>query len=532
MSENEKKDPKEAHKQRKLQDLPRQGLTVLFSELFRIVKLIWSNLKDLALRFMNIEDSTDVEGTITSIKNAIYLKGYNIWILICSAILACIGLDTNSAAVIIGAMLISPLMSPILGLGLSVGINDRHTLQDALYNFGVAVAISLGTAFLYFLITPLGRETPEMAARTAPTLLDVGVGFFGGIAGIVAGSRKDKTNAIPGVAIATALMPPICVAGFGLAKFNLPYFGGAFYLFFLNATFIAFSTFMIVRLLKFPVAENITESVRRKFFRGTVFAIIVILVPSTWIFIRVIQKANTDSRVSAFLTEVFDDRPGTTVDTYEYTPPDSLGKKAMLFVAVQSRDFFPQDSVEKFQELLNDEYGMPFTVLELNQTKSDPSEMKGMEDRINENFEAKLQKFNQEFERRLAAEEKIAVLEDQIAQLKKDTLPLLDIRKEVVDWTDGLRNLWLGRMEISDVRSDGSMTDGRLYTVLLNWNGNVPKAERRRQEGRILKRLKKRLGTDQVKLMLLGPEPPDPSEMEEEVESDADSLNAEQPTEG
>ena len=141
-----------------------------------------------------LHDGTDAEGTIAGIKNNVQLRGANIWILICAAGLASIGLDVNSAAVIIGAMLISPLMSPILGIGLAVGINDRSLLIDSLKNFGIAVAASIGASAIYFFLTPLGEATPELAARTSPTLLDVGVALFGGIAGIVAGSRKEKNK--------------------------------------------------------------------------------------------------------------------------------------------------------------------------------------------------------------------------------------------------------------------------------------------------------------------------------------------------
>ena len=163
------------------------------------------------------------------------------------------------------------------------------TLRSALYNFGIAVGVSLLTAFVYFLVTPLGRETAEMAARTKPTVLDVMVGFFGGVAGIVAGSRKEKTNAIPGVAIATALMPPLCVAGYGLAKMSMNYFAGAFYLFFLNSVFISLSTFLIVRYLDFPLKEKITASLRKNFLRGVVFFVIISMVPAVWLFIDVIR---------------------------------------------------------------------------------------------------------------------------------------------------------------------------------------------------------------------------------------------------
>lgn len=201
---------------------------------------------------LNIKAGSSGIRTIVEIREGIDLKGYNLWILLASALLACIGLDTNSAAVIIGAMLISPLMNPILGVGLGFGIDDPKMLFRSLKNLGIAVVMSLTTSVIYFkFLTPLGDLTPEINARTTPTVLDVLVAFFGGIAGIVTNSRAKASNAIPGVAIATALMPPLCSAGFGLANFRWEIFGGAFYLFFINAVFISLSTFLIVKYLGF-----------------------------------------------------------------------------------------------------------------------------------------------------------------------------------------------------------------------------------------------------------------------------------------
>ena len=208
-------------------------------------------------RIFNIRTGTDYDKTHAAVTENIGIKGANVWLMICSALLASIGLDTNSTAVIIGAMLISPLMSPILGVGYSIGVHDKEIFLRAVRNLAYATFFSLLTAFLYFLITPLGQPTSEILARTKPTLLDIGVAFFGGVAGIVSLSRKESTIALPGVAIATALMPPLCVAGFGLATGRWEIFGGAFYLFFINAAFIAWSTFLIVKLLQFPIKSYI-----------------------------------------------------------------------------------------------------------------------------------------------------------------------------------------------------------------------------------------------------------------------------------
>ncbi len=260
-------------------------------------------IRKVITQVINLRDTTDVRGTIESIRRSIAIKGYNVWILACGAMLASIGLDTNSVAVIIGAMLISPLMSPILGIGLSVAINDREHLVLALENFAIAVVASLGVSVIYFMVTPLGTATPEIMARTYPTFLDVLIAIFGGIAGIVAGSRKDKTNAIPGVAIATALMPPICVAGFGIANFRWDIFGGAIYLFFINSVFIALSTYAIARFLRFPYVEYVDEGTRRKATRWISVFILLVIVPSGIFFYNLIQQVRLDGNFQSFIEQ-------------------------------------------------------------------------------------------------------------------------------------------------------------------------------------------------------------------------------------
>ncbi len=262
----------------------------------------WDRLSDFLISLIDIREDVDKVATIESIKKYIEIKGYNVWILLASAMIASIGLDMNAPAVIIGAMLISPLMSPILGLGLSVGINDRETLWMSLQNFLIAITVSVLSSFLYFrFATPFGILTPELAARTNPTLLDVGVALFGGIAGIVASSHPDKTNAIPGVAIATALMPPLCTVGFGLAKNDFTVWGGALYLFFINAVIIATTTYAFVRFLNFPVKsyQDPVEKRRSNYFI-TVFVLLVI-VPSAFILLDTVQKIQRNNEVNEFI---------------------------------------------------------------------------------------------------------------------------------------------------------------------------------------------------------------------------------------
>lgn len=213
---------------------------------------------------LNITDNAQREITIEGIKRDIDFKGFNVWILILAIFIASIGLNVNSTAVIIGAMLISPLMGPIMGVGLSIGINDLFTLKRSLRSFGIAVIVSLVTSTLYFSITPLSDAQSELLARTQPNLLDVFIAFFGGLAGILAGSRKEKNNVVPGVAIATALMPPLCTAGYGIGTGQWNYFLGAFYLFLINSIFIAIATSLVVRYLKFPLTELPDKRTERK----------------------------------------------------------------------------------------------------------------------------------------------------------------------------------------------------------------------------------------------------------------------------
>jgi uncharacterized hydrophobic protein (TIGR00271 family) len=241
-------------------------------------------------KVLDLRATSDFEKAKSTISEGVSLRGYNLWILLCAALLASLGLDTNSTAVIIGAMLISPLMSPILGVGISVATHEKALLIRSLRNLAMAVGISLFASTIYFILTPLGEVTPELQARTYPTLLDVLVALFGGIAGIVSISRRDQTNAIPGVAIATALMPPLCTAGFGIASRHWTYFFGAFYLFFINAVFISLTTYIVAKYLHFPSKEFINRELERKYSRWFTAISIAVLMPSIYFLYSVYRK--------------------------------------------------------------------------------------------------------------------------------------------------------------------------------------------------------------------------------------------------
>src|SRR5210317_990814 len=231
-------------------------------------KGFFQSLKEYLPKLLTIKVDTDKEATAERIREGISIKGHTAWILVFSILIASIGLNVSSTAVVIGAMLISPLMGPILGIGLSIGINDIDTLKRSLINLGVMIGLSLATSFIFFLIPLFRNETPEILARTAPDVRDVFIAIAGGLALIIAISRRSQqTNTIAGVAIATALMPPLCTAGYGLATGNLSYFGGAMFLFTINSIFIALAAFVIVKFLRFPMVKYINSTKRKRIAR-------------------------------------------------------------------------------------------------------------------------------------------------------------------------------------------------------------------------------------------------------------------------
>lgn len=254
---------------------------------------------------MNISDDTDSATTIDNIKQGAEFRGINVWLLIFAILLASVGLNVNSTAVIIGAMLVSPLMGPIMGLGLSVGISDNELLKTSLKNLFTMVVISLLTSSVYFFITPLGDAQSELLARTNPTIFDVMIAFVGGLAGIVASSRKqEKTTVVAGVAIATALMPPLCTAGYGVGTGQWNYFIGAFYLFFINSFFIASATFIMVRYLKFPHRNYVDKRKSRRIRFSLAFFTLLVAVPSVILAINMVKEATFNSNVNAFVSNL------------------------------------------------------------------------------------------------------------------------------------------------------------------------------------------------------------------------------------
>lgn len=259
-------------------------------------------------------DAPDIDETIRS---GVEFRGTNLWVLIFAIFVASIGLNVNSTAVIIGAMLISPLMGPIMALGYGAGVNDSGLMRSALFNLGVASAISLLTSTLYFLVTPLSHAHSELLARTTPTIWDVLIALFGGLAGIIGVTRKVKSNLIPGVAIATALMPPLCTAGYGLAVGNWQYFLGAIYLFTINAVFIAIATLMMVRIMHLPGVKALDDRalVRQRTVVGVV--VLATLVPSIFLAVDLVRQELFAANARQFISRVVQPQPNVLVVTQE-----------------------------------------------------------------------------------------------------------------------------------------------------------------------------------------------------------------------
>jgi len=252
--------------------------------------------------YFTIPRSTEQEAdAVTEVRKGVNFKGSNLWILICAILIASLGLNVNSTAVIIGAMLISPLMGPIIGMGYSIGTYDFDLLKRSFQNFMVATAISILTATIYFIVTPLDTAQSEILARTSPTFYDICIALAGGIAGVIALGTRDKGNVVPGVAIATALMPPLCTAGFGIATGNWPYAVGAFFLFFINVVFIGTATVLGVKMMGFKKCKVIEKKVR---LRLTAFILAIVLIafcPAVYMTVGIVKQTLYEKSAAEFI---------------------------------------------------------------------------------------------------------------------------------------------------------------------------------------------------------------------------------------
>ncbi len=342
--------------------------------------------KDIGTLFkatVNIAGYIDTEAAEKAIRGNIYFRGPNAWILAIATIIASIGLNVNSIPVVIGAMLISPLMGPIFGLGLGLGVNDMTLLKSSGKNLLVMVCISLAASFLYFLITPLSLSNPtELLARTNPTIYDVLIALFGGFAGILEQCRKEKGTVFSGVAIATALMPPLCTAGFGLASGNLGYFLGALYLFFINCLFIMLATYISVKYFRFRQTEYEDQATGRKTKRISSILIILFIVPSIWSAVTLIRQNNFEENAAAFIEQ---SKTYSRSIIYDYRIDHTDGSVIELFFTGDPLDEKTKGTIRKAAE----EYGIKESQLIINDhtynnDTNDIELVKGIYDKMDE----------------------------------------------------------------------------------------------------------------------------------------------------
>ncbi|WP_370099753.1 DUF389 domain-containing protein [Xanthomarina gelatinilytica] len=387
-------------------------------------KGLFQNIKKFLNELLDFRDDTDRDETIEAIKKDISFKGATAWILVCSIFVASIGLNANSTAVVIGAMLISPLMGPILGVGLSVAVNDIDTMKKSLINLAIMIVLSLLTAFLFFWLFPLSEDTSELLGRVKPDIRDVLIAFFGGSALIIAKTKRGTiASAIFGVAIATALMPPLCTAGYGLAKANWPYFFGAMYLFIINTIFIALATFIILKALRFPMLKYANSKKRKRIARIASVLAIIVMVPAVWTFVEVLKESNFYADARNYV-----DKELSGLPDYEYIKKNIIYKydknEPYIVFNTYGLNEMPQSTIDLLNHRKNAYPALANTRIVFNQSRTEQYDnMKYMEQiRYRDSVDL------------ISQTQKIEFLENRVkalSALEKNTIPFNDVVQEV-----------------------------------------------------------------------------------------------------
>ena len=463
----------------------------LFINLKQLLRDVYEFIKEL----MSLKDETDYEGTRLGIVKDVTFRGPTVYILICSIFIASIGLNLNSPAVIIGAMLIAPLMGPILGVGLAFGTNDAELLGKSLKYFGVMIIISLVTSTLYFLLTPLVEHQPELLSRTRPTTLDILVAIFGGAAGIVAGSRKEKSNVIPGVAIATALMPPLCTSGFGLATGNWPFFFGAFYLFMLNSIFICVSTIVGVRYLGFPMKKFVNKVREKKVKTWMAIVMTIIIIPSLWILYGVVRESVFKSHAEKFVVDVAQMQGARMVDK-KYIYSDTVPSIELFMIGRE----IPEDTIKKWQNLMADYKltGVKLDVYGMGDSQND-QQFEAMTGKLKETIQADVvQKlYSLSREDVLGKDEQIRLLEKELLKLQPRDVKMAKMAKELKIQFENLE-----RMSYADTyESNFDDKVDTIPTILVKWKSGIPRSQLNKDQKKIEQLMKLRLELDTVRVL-------------------------------
>ena len=289
----------------------------------------------------------DKKKVLENIVSNISFRGSNLWILACAIVIASVGLNVNSTAVIIGAMLISPLMGPIVGAGFGLGMYDFELVKKSIKNLAIATIVSLIVSTIYFYISPFKEIQSELLARTSPNIYDVLIAFFGGLVGVIAFTRVEKGNPIPGVAIATALMPPLCTAGYGLAIGNYLFFGGALYLYTINCVFICIATFIIVKFLKYPIVKQVDLKHQKHVKQGITALLLIMIIPSIYFAYQLFDEKKYIQRTEEFIENEFPQNEFTLI----YKKTDYNSNPKIIQLAFLSKKFSPLE-IKSFNQKL------------------------------------------------------------------------------------------------------------------------------------------------------------------------------------
>ena len=392
----------------------------------------WNSLKSEIKTIVNISEHIDTEAASRSIRSNVSFRGPNVWILAFSIIIASVGLNVNSTAVIIGAMLISPLMGPIIGIGLGLGVNDTKLIKVGLKNLLIMVGISLMASFLYFLMTPLKLANPtELLSRTNPTIYDVIIALFGGAAGLLEISRKEKGTVLSGVAIATALMPPLCTAGYGLASGHLNYFLGALMLFIINGVFIIIATYSMSKILGFPEYEFQDAKQARRTRSLVTLVFVLVTIPSILSAITMIKSNKFAQNAESFVS---DNRMLDSGYIYDYEVDSHKGGKLSLYIAGATLD---ENTKSKLRASAK-EHGLDPDKVDFYSHQISPGE-DGAADRLVKDI---YERTDSEIGKRDA---QIKLLESELAKYKQKDIPYTQISREIVSQYPQVKELYLTR---------------------------------------------------------------------------------------
>ncbi|NNJ87874.1 MAG: DUF389 domain-containing protein [Eudoraea sp.] len=404
---------------------------------------------------LDIRKNTDRGATKEAIIADIPFKGHTAWILVCSIFIASVGLNANSTAVVIGAMLISPLMGPILGMGLSIAVNDIDTLRRSLRSFAVMVVLSVLTAYLFFEFFPLRDESSELLARTKPDIRDVLIAFFGGLALVIARAKKGTiASVIFGVAIATALMPPLCTVGFGLAIGNYNFAAGAMYLFIINTIFIGLATFLVLKLLRFPMVKYADSAKRRMTARLASLVALLVMIPAGFTFYNVFQESRFRNQANQLISE--------TIKIYEFKDngrymqnltdiiynPDGISS---IELVTMGDEVIPENVIATWKNQMNRYAKLKETDLKVFQGGQDDTEEKF--NYVNELYESKKAEI-------VNKDARIQLLEQELAELSsfaRRQIPFNDISAEAKSNYDNLSSLSFSYVITTDFSSQDTI---------------------------------------------------------------------------